>query len=86
MGAVVALGDAEMKKLTDGEIDLRQALVAVLCAARDLGCDVDEVAEKASTGILSNRYRIAEHPHVMGSKNAVDDAVAIARTLWVAKE
>ena len=76
----------EMRQLTDGEIDLRQALVAVLCAARDLGCNIDEITEKASTGILSNRYRIAEHPHVMGSKEKIDDALATARNLGVARD
>lgn len=65
-----------MNRPTDDEINLRQALVAVLCAARDLGFDVGAIAEKAAMGILgSQRYRTAEHPHVMGSKEEIDRAL-----------
>ncbi|MFZ6044734.1 hypothetical protein ACFW0H_01220 [Pseudomonas sp. CR3202] len=46
----------------DKEIALKQALVAVLAAARDLGVG-DQVVQKATAGLVSDdpRYRWLEH-------------------------
>ncbi|MCY1562958.1 hypothetical protein D9M68_1004250 [compost metagenome] len=48
----------------DKEIALKQALVAVLAAARDLGVG-DQVVQKATAGLVSDdpRYRWLERSH-----------------------
>ncbi|MNW15247.1 hypothetical protein D3C71_2136940 [compost metagenome] len=56
---------------TDKEISLNQAALALLIAARDLGVDLDQLSEKAKGGILNNKYRVAEHPHVTESAEII---------------
>lgn len=65
---------------TQKEISLNQAVFALLVAARDLGYDVDAIATKAKGGILSNQYRIAEHPHVTEAAEVIDSNLLQAKS------
>lgn len=67
---------------TQKEVSLNQAVFALLVAARDLGLDIDTLAAKAKGGILDNRYRLAEHPHVTESAELIDELLPQAKE-WV---
>ncbi|MNF71335.1 hypothetical protein D3C84_532830 [compost metagenome] len=51
--------------VTDREIALEQALVAIIGAAIDSGLDVKSLMDNATAGLLGNAsYRWVGHPHV----------------------
>jgi len=63
-------------KLTEREIALNQALVALLFEAKRLGADPVELVERAKAGLLGNSiYRFVEHPHVSNAIAELDEAL-----------
>ncbi|MHC8293574.1 hypothetical protein [Pseudomonas sp. LB3P58] len=60
--------------ITDREVALEQALVAIIGAAISSGLDVKTLMDNAAAGLLSNApYRWVGHPHV---SNAIQVMIA----------
>ena len=63
--------------ITDREIALEQALVAILGAAVASGLDAKVLVENATAGLLGNApYRWVGHPHVSNAIQVMSDAHA----------
>ena len=61
--------------VTDREIALEQALVAILGAAIASGLDVKSLMDNATAGLLENAsYRWAQHPHESNAIQVMNDA------------
>ncbi|MDF1763277.1 MAG: hypothetical protein P1U57_07710 [Oleibacter sp.] len=57
------------------EISLSQALVAVLCEAKESGSDITSICEKAKVGITGNKiYRTVEQSYVMSTIEEIEKA------------
>ncbi|WP_434672193.1 hypothetical protein [Pseudomonas sp. R1-15] len=57
----------------DREIVLEQAIVALLCEAKEAGVDLVDIAEKAKTGVLENKpYTWVGPDHKTGVRDAID--------------
>jgi len=70
MGSVQRVG-----MVSDREIALEQALVAIIGAAIASGLDVKSLMDNAAAGLLGNAsYRWAEHPHVSNAIKVMIDA------------
>jgi hypothetical protein len=66
----------EEMTVTDREIGLEQALLAVIGAYRNFGGDVDSLMREAQGLIIGNGvYRIVEHPHVIPACTEIENAV-----------
>lgn len=62
--------------MTSREIDLEQALIAVIGAYRNAGGDVDKLMRDAHGLIVEHsEYQIVEHPHVVQACEEVEKAV-----------
>lgn len=62
--------------MSEREIDLEQALIAVIGAYRNEGGNVEDLMREAQTLILDNSpYRIVEHPHVTQACVEIKNAV-----------
>ena len=65
--------------ITDREIALEQALVAIFGAAIASGLDVKGLVSNATEGLLGNAsYRWVGHPHVSNAIQVMSDAHAQA--------
>jgi hypothetical protein len=63
--------------ITDREVALEQALVAIIGAAVASGLDVKKLMNTAATGLLDNAsYRWVGHPHVSNAIQLMSDAHA----------
>ncbi|MFV0934582.1 hypothetical protein [Pseudomonas jessenii] len=61
--------------VTDREIALEQALVAIIGVAIVRGLDVKALLDDAATGLLGNAsYRWVGHPHVSNAIQVMKDA------------
>ncbi|CAG8866822.1 hypothetical protein PS726_05131 [Pseudomonas fluorescens] len=61
--------------VSDREIALEQALVAIIGAAIDSGLDVKSLIDNATAGLLGDAsYRWVEHPHVSNAIKVMIDA------------
>ncbi|OXR38889.1 hypothetical protein PSJE_01355 [Pseudomonas jessenii] len=61
--------------VSDREIALEQALVAIIGAAIASGLDVKSLIDNATAGLLGNAsYRWAEHPHELNAIQVMIDA------------
>ena len=70
MGSVQGVG-----MVSDREIALEQALVAIIGAAIDSGLDVKSLIDNATAGLLGDAsYRWVEHPHVSNAIKVMIDA------------
>ena len=66
--------------MTNREIALEQALVAVMAEAKKLGVDLDDLISEVKGGLMGHDpYRHVDHPHntnaiqeVLDAKDAVD--------------
>ena len=62
--------------MSEREIDLEQALIAVIGAYRNAGGNVDKLVQDANALILGHSlYRIVEHPHVTRACEEIEKAV-----------
>lgn len=67
--------------VTDREVVLEQALVAIIGAAIASGLDVKSLMDNAAAGLLGNAsYRFVGHPHVSNAILVMSDAHAQALT------
>lgn len=65
--------------ITDREVALEQALVAIIGAAIASGLDVKTLLDNAAAGLLGNApYRWVGHPHVSNAIQLMNDAHAQA--------
>jgi hypothetical protein len=61
--------------VTDREIALEQALVAIIGAALASGLDVKDLMDSAAAGLMENAsYRWVGHPHVLNAIQVMIDA------------
>ncbi|SED31501.1 hypothetical protein SAMN05216205_4886 [Pseudomonas mohnii] len=61
--------------ITDREVALEQALVAIIGAAIASGLDVKTLLDDAAAGLLGNApYRWVGHPHVSNAIQVMSDA------------
>ncbi|AIJ10543.1 MULTISPECIES: hypothetical protein [Edwardsiella] len=62
--------------MTDREIALNQALIAVIGAVRESSDDFDRIVQRAESLLIDNStYRIVEHPHVNNALTEIKKAV-----------
>ncbi|EKZ6404628.1 hypothetical protein PGO40_00885 [Klebsiella aerogenes] len=62
--------------MTNREIALEQALIAVIGAIREEGADLERIAVRADMLLLDNSpYRIVEHPHVANALTEIEKAI-----------
>lgn len=62
--------------MSEREIDLEQALIAVIGAYRKAGGDVNKLIQDANALILGHsEYRIVDHPHVAQACTEIENAV-----------
>ena len=62
------------------EIQLEQALIAVLAELQLAGRDVQSLVEKVEAGLMGNAiYRHAGHPHVLGAADQLKDCYESAK-------
>ena len=62
--------------MSEREIDLEQALIAVIGAYRNEGGDVEKLMSEAFGLIIGHSpYRIVEHPHVTQACDEIEKAV-----------
>jgi hypothetical protein len=65
--------------ITDREVALEQALVAIIGAAIASGLDVKTLMDNAAAGLLSNAsYRWVGHPHVSNAIQVMNDSHELA--------
>jgi len=67
---------------TGREIDLEQALVAVIAAAEETGVDVQALLTRAGGFIVDSGspYQTAGHPHITAAMQEISDAHASVLT------
>lgn len=66
--------------MTSREIDLEQALIAVIGAYRNTGGDVEKLLREAQGLIIGNsEYRLVEHPHVTQACIEIEKAVSFKK-------
>ncbi|NWC65140.1 hypothetical protein [Cedecea sp. P7760] len=66
--------------MTNREIALEQALIAVIGAYAKADGDVHELIQQANTLIIGNsEYRIVEHPHVTEACLEIERAAAFKK-------
>lgn len=62
--------------MTNREIALEQALIAVIGAIREENADLERIAVRADMLLLDNSpYRIVEHPHVTDALTEIKKAI-----------
>lgn len=67
--------------ITDREVALEQALVAIIGAAIASGLDVKTLLDNATAGLLGNApYRWVGHPHVSNAIQVMNKAHEMALT------
>jgi hypothetical protein len=67
-------------------IALEQALVAVICEAKDSGVDIDDLFEKAKRGILGGYYKWVSPDYVPAAIEAIKCAIKTGSEMEVAKK
>jgi flavorubredoxin len=66
--------------MTNREIDLEQALIAVIGAYRKTGGDVETLVKDAQGLIIGHsEYRITDHPHVTQACTEIEKAAAFKK-------
>jgi hypothetical protein len=67
-------------KMTSSTVALETALAAVFCEAKNLGYDIEALAEAAKSGLFDGGkpYRWASADVVVPASHAIDKAIAIA--------
>lgn len=62
--------------MTKREIELEQALIAVIGAIREEQADLERIAIRADMLLLDHSpYRIVDHPYVTGALTEIEKAV-----------
>lgn len=69
----------------DKSIALEQALVAVICEAKDAGMDIDNLFEKAKVGIIGGYYKWVSPDYVPAAIEAIKDAIKTGSEMEIVK-
>lgn len=62
--------------MTNREIALEQALIAIIGAIKEEGSDLERITIRADMLLLDNsQYRVVDHPHVSEALTEIEKAV-----------